>query len=121
METQAQKCTRLVAALEDLTNQESDCVRGRDFATIVSIQRRAAPLIEHLVVHGPAVADAALRGRIAAIIARREETAASISREVETTRRKLDALKDNQRVVWQIAPVYGRRTNVPRSRLRVVG
>ena len=120
METLRQRCGRLIGALEDLADQESACVRSNDFAAAIAVQRRAAPLVADLVEKGPAVADAALRQRLATVIALREQTTIEIQRRIEDTRNKLDALRLTRNRVSQVAPVYG-STRAPRSRLRAVG
>ncbi len=120
METPAQACTRLVAALEELVAQEVACVQARDYAAVISLQQRAAPIVNHLIAHGPDVADAKLRDRIAAIIARRNESQARLATDIEETRQRLTAIEGSQRRAAQVAPVYGRPAE-PRRRLSALG
>jgi hypothetical protein len=51
METPAQRCARIVSALEDLVNQEAAALRAGDFDAVNEIQDRAAPLVEFLALH----------------------------------------------------------------------
>lgn len=120
METAAQACARLVTALEDLAAQEAVCLQTRNFDAVVSIQNRAAPLVEHLAKHGPEVADDELRNRIAAVLARRTETGAWLMAEIERTRERLNSLQANQRRVSKIAPAYSQSAG-PRRQFSAVG
>lgn len=120
METPRQRCVRLIAALEDLADQESACVRANDFAAVIDVQRRAAPLVAYLIDHGPSVADAGIRQRLGTVIALRDRTAAEIQRRVNETRHKLDELRMAQQRVSQVAPVYG-TTRPSRRKLCAVG
>jgi hypothetical protein len=121
METPAQMCARLVAALEDLSSQEAISLQTRNFAAAISIQERAAPLVEHLAVHGPEVADELLRCRIAALLERRHETGRWLVTEIERTRQQLHAMDVNRRRVAQVAPVYGAGVSAGRRQLSAVG
>ncbi len=120
METEAQTCSRLVTALEDLADQEAASMRSRDFAAVVEIQKRAGPLVRHLAEHGPRVADAAFRRRVSAVIQRREMNEAWLSAEIEKTREQLHVLDAGRRRAAQVAPVYG-HVGFRRNRLRAVG
>jgi len=122
METPAQTCLRLLAALEDLAVQEASALDARDFAAAVVIQERAAPLVEHLAAHGPEIADrdAAFRARVAAFHARRQQTGEWLATQVARAREELHRMQVGQRRVAQIAPVYG-RAGRPRRQLCVVG
>jgi len=108
METPAQTCARLLVALEDLAEQEATSLQARDFAAVVHLQQRAAPLVAHLAEHGPAVADDALRARIAAWLAHRHETGKWLADQIERTKEQLLKLEASHRRAAQIAPVYGR-------------
>lgn len=112
METSAQTCVRLLIALEDLAAQEAAALDARDFPAAVTIQERAAPLVEHLATHGPAVAekDAAFRARVAAFHAHRLKRGEWLAAQVDRVRAELHQMDASQRRVKQIAPVYGRAT-----------
>ena len=60
MQTTAQTCARLLSALEDLGEREAVMVREGDVTMVAELQARAAPLVDYLGTHGPAVADGAL-------------------------------------------------------------
>ncbi|HVU31943.1 MAG TPA: hypothetical protein VHE61_00815 [Opitutaceae bacterium] len=119
-ETTSQRCVRLVGALEDLAAEELANLRLRDFATVLSIQKRAAALVDDLVIHGPAVADESLRSRIAGVIARRTEAATWLATEIEVTRTELQSVETKQRRMARVAPVYG-GVRPQRKRLFAVG
>jgi hypothetical protein len=107
METPAQTCARLVAALEELVAREAATLEARDFAAVVEIQQRAAPLVELLGAHAEDVTDSALRERIRVLIARRHQTGEWLSEQIEKTREALALANEGRRRVKQIAPVYG--------------
>jgi hypothetical protein len=120
METPAQMCVRLLAALEDLSTQEAACLDARDFSAVVRLQERAAPLVTHLAEHGPAVADAALRTRIAALLTRRAQCGEWLAEQIAQTKEKLREIEAAQRRVSRFAPAYGQGMAVS-QRLCAVG
>lgn len=107
METPAQMCERLVTALEDLAGQEAATLETRDFAAVIAIQDRAAPLVDLLVAHAPAVTDRAVRTRITALLAKRHRTGEWLSEQIARTREELQRTETAQRRVAQVAPAYG--------------
>ena len=115
-------CARLLTALEDLAAQEASALDARDFVAAVAIQQRAAPLVEHLALHGPAIADEdpAFRARVEAFQSRRRQTGEWLATQVERTREELRQMQASQRRVAQVAPVYGRGSQASRQ-LCVVG
>ncbi|MEO5959540.1 MAG: hypothetical protein ABIZ49_08085 [Opitutaceae bacterium] len=120
METPAQMCARLLLALEDLTAQEAATLEARDFTAAIAIQDRAAPLVNLLATHGPAVADGALRGRIAALLVRRNRTGEWLAEQLVRAREELQQNQVAQRRVAQVAPAYGKANATPRQ-LSAVG
>lgn len=120
METPVQTCTRLLAALEDLAGQEAASLAGRDFAAVLQLQDRSAPLVAHLAAHGPAVADATLRQRIATWLAGRQRTSASLATEIAQAKTELQQIATSRRQAARVAPAYGRLTGSSRH-LCVVG
>jgi hypothetical protein len=121
MENPAQMCARLVAALEDLTAQEAASLEARDFEATIVLQDRAAPLIEHLVTHWPAVADSSLKTRILAVISRRNKTGEWLAEQIAETRRQLQETQVAERRVARIAPAYGLAAAGARRQLHEVG
>ncbi len=115
MRDSAQRCPRLVAALEDLAAQEEASLKARDFAAIESIQERLGALVKNLVLHVSG-ADAELRLRIAAVQARRERTSEWLATELARTREELRETEVSQRRVAKIAPVYGAVPATARAR-----
>lgn len=107
METAAQICTRLLGALEDMADGEAASLRHQDFAALAEIQDRSAPLIEYLALHGPAVADHALRARVWEYLRRRAQTGERLELQLAEARTEVRRTQDGQRRVARIAPVYG--------------
>ncbi len=120
METPTQMAARLVTALEVIARDEAACLGVRDFAGVAHLRERADPLVRHLAEHGPAVADAALRARIAAFLGRHRETGDWLAGQIERTAEQLRDVEAARRRVTRVAPAYGRGDGVPR-RLCAVG
>ena len=107
METPAQTCARLVAALEDMAASEAASVQNRDFSAVVDIQERAAPLIDYLTSNGPRYADGGLQLRIQALAGHRRRTGESLSAQIAEAKENLQSTRASQFRVARIAPVYG--------------
>ena len=107
METPAQACARLVGALEEMADCEAATLRNGDFAAVAEIQERAAPLVEYLATHGPAVADNALRARVWELLRRRAQTGEWLELQLAEARSALQTTQASQQRVARIAPVYG--------------
>lgn len=108
METPLQSCARITDALEDLVRQEAAALHGGDFATLVLLQDRAAPLVEHLVAHQHQISSRELRSRVTAVIALRNQTSERLAQQIEQTGDELRAMDASRRRVAQVAPAYGR-------------
>lgn len=108
METPTQMCARLVAALEDLANQEAATLQARDFARAVEIQDRAAPLVDLLVAHAPEVTDESIRARVAALLEKRNRTGEWLAEQMAKVREELQQTRAAQGRAAKIAPAYGR-------------
>jgi hypothetical protein len=122
METAAQRCLRIVGALEDLVHQESAALAKRDWAAAEVVQERAAPLVDFLAASTLEDAErGALRARIAALQQRRAETSRSLSLQIAQARSELQQAMAVKRRVAQIAPAYGSGTPPARHRLQAQG
>ena len=122
METSAQRCLRIVAALEDLVHQESASLAKRDWTSVEAVQERAGPLVDFLAAHSPTSADdAALRARIAALQQRREETSRSLGEQIAQARIELQQAQAAKRRLSRIAPAYGSGVSVTPHRLQAMG
>ena len=121
MQTPAQRCVRIMAALEDLAEQEAAALANGDYPSLLALQDRTGPLVDFFVASAPAfVSSPDLRPRLAALQRRRQKTSDALALEIETRRRELQQMKFTERRVAQIAPVYGRPA-APRRQLQVVG
>ena len=121
MDSLLRQFTRLVAALEDLAEQESAAMVHRDFASLLAIQERAEPLVAFLVSAGNRDSiPAELSIRIATLRARREQTSRALAAELDKTRRELEETSVAQRQVARVAPAYGGGT-IARRQLLAVG
>jgi hypothetical protein len=122
METSAQRCARIVTALEDLVAQEAAGLANRDFPAVLALQPSIAPLVDFLVASGnPSVEAAGLRSRVLALHHQRRLTTESLGAEVVRARVELQQLQVNQHRVGRIAPVYGQAATASRPQLQAVG
>jgi hypothetical protein len=121
METPAQRCGRLVAALDDLAAQEAVALHARRFEEARAVQNRAAPLVDFLVACGVDVADDALRSRVSALLLRRNQTDKWLADQIERVRAELQQSEETQRRLAQVAPAYGRSGTSFRRQLKAVG
>lgn len=122
MQTPAQRCARLVSALEDLAAQEEASLQTRDFVAIESIQVRTGALVDDLVALAASM-DVSLRARIESIHARRERSSEWLAQEMTRARAELRETDAARGRVARIAPVYGRTPAASREsgRLSFVG
>jgi hypothetical protein len=120
METPAQRCHRLIGALDDLAAQEAASLAAGDIEAVLALQKRAAPLVQDLGARGPAVADEGLRSRVAAWLGRRRQIMDCLSTRMEEARRQIGQLDASRRRVAQVGPAYARNEGSA-QRLRLVG
>lgn len=121
MQTTAERCARLTAALGDLAAQEAAALAAQDFDAVLALQDRAGPIVELLAAHADEISRRpALRAELDTIRARRARTLEQISTETERTRSELAETGVAQRRVARIAPVYGRAAMAV-SQLHAVG
>lgn len=122
METAAQRCLRIVTALEDLVHQESASLAKRDWPGAEAVQTRAAPLVDFLAANVPASTDdAALRERIAALQQRRAETSRSLGLQIAQAKSELQQAQVARRRLAKFAPAYGIGSAPTRHRLQAQG
>src|SRR4051812_8084231 len=120
MATMADQFSRVLGALEDLAAQEALLIHAQNYVEVATVQERMAPLIRFLI-EGVAAADAALRDRIAALVARRDRMQQYLAAEVEKKRKEMAQLELSRRRIAQVAPAYGLReaaAGVPRLSVR---
>lgn len=120
METLAQRCGRIAAALEDLVTQESVALRTRDFEAVDTIADRAAPLVEWLSAYAHAIPAQAAE-RIAAVQSRRAENLELLTAEMALGREELQQIAAARRRAVQIVPAYRRGVSPLAKRLSAVG
>ena len=115
MEKPQQTFNRLVGALDDLVTQEAATLAERDYEAAIKIQDRAEPLVSAIVDLGAVVADAVARARVAGLLARRQHSIDLLESQLATARAELMAVQESTLRVSQIAPVYGRAPQLPRT------
>ncbi len=112
MPASAQQCERIAAALGDLASQEAASLGQDDFATVLTIQDRAAPLVAFLAENIPLLdggVPAGVRVDLAAIFERRAQTAALLDDKVSALRASMAEARAAQGRAARVAPVYGSR------------
>lgn len=117
METQAEKCARLVTALEDLAAQEAATWQVGDFAEAALIQLRAAPLVDFIATAGLQAADSEFQARVATLLNLRRQSVERIAAEIRTVRAELQIMESRERTVARVAPAYGSRVDSARRQL----
>jgi hypothetical protein len=117
METPRQTALRLLTALEDLAGQESVMLHSLDFVEAVAIQERAGPLIEKLSSLAVDPEVAALRPRVASLIARREQNRHFLDAQLARLQSELRRIDEARARLARVAPVYTPAAAVPVSRL----
>jgi hypothetical protein len=121
METPAHACVRVIAALDDLVEQEAAALRNEDWTAVAGLQERIEPLVDFLTLEGMQGTNGSeLRDRMAAVYARREGTSRLLARTIEQTKRDLEQTRVVRRRVAQIAPAYA-GIAATRHRLQAVG
>jgi hypothetical protein len=121
MEAPAHACVRVIAALDDLVEQEAAALRNEDWTAVAGLQERIGPLVDFLTLEGMQGTNGSeLRDRMAAVYARREGTSRLLARTIEQTKRDLEQTRVVRRRVAQIAPAYA-GIAATRHRLQAVG
>lgn len=120
METTAQTCARLLSALEDLGEREAMMLREGDFEMVAEIQSRAAPLVQYLGTHGPAIADGPFLARIRAFLLRRKDSGEWLAARIAQARSELQQIRATEVRAARIVPAYSAPV-LPVSRLSAVG
>jgi hypothetical protein len=120
METAAQTCARLLAALEDLASQEAASLEARDFTAVVHLQQQAAPLVQMLAEHASEITEPAIRQRVRDFLERRRKTGEWLEEQIALTRDRLRELDASRSRLTRVAPAYGQGANAA-PRLVAVG
>lgn len=110
METPAQRCERIVSALEDLAAQEAASIAQGDFAAVEALHERTAPLVEFLADAGSeSLSVSGLRRRLVAVYERRHRSGEALAAAMARTRLELAQTQAAQRRVARVAPAYGQQ------------
>ena len=120
MNSLAQTFARLLTALEDLLTQEAVLLQVADYPGVLALQQRSAPLVDRLASLA-AHADAAVRRRVAAVVARRAEAMELLAAEITRTRVELSDMQASQHRAARIAPVYGSTPAPHAGKLSAIG
>ena len=106
MEKPLQAATRMLTALEELTEQESVLLRTLDFVDAVSIQERAAPLVEQLSALAVYPEVAGLRPRVAGLIERRQQSRHFLDAQLGRLQAELRRIDEARSRLSRVAPAY---------------
>lgn len=113
-------CSRILAALEDLVEQESAVVHVGDYEALDRIQSQTEPLITFLAANASAAFAAGLQNRILALRATRHRTATKLSHDMTRNRDELRLVSGRQGLIARVAPAYGSNAGGSRQ-LSLVG
>jgi hypothetical protein len=120
METPAQQCTRLLAALKDLLAEESVLIGAQDYAAVTRIQERAAPLVERLAALAPA-ADIEARASAISVMALRNQNLERMAAQIAAVEGALEQTREARSRLTQVAPAYRSSPPIAVRRLRAIG
>lgn len=119
MPASAAQCARIASALDDLAGQEAASLAQEDFAAVLTIQDRAAPLVAFLAEHLPALGageSADVRRDVAGIFERRRSTAALLDDKLAALRGAMAETAAARGRAARVAPIYGARRGAPAPR-----
>jgi hypothetical protein len=117
METPFQTAMRLLAALEDLVEQESTLLHAHDSIGAVEIQNRTAPLVEKLAALAVDPEVTALQPRVAALIDRRQQNGQFLDTELNRLQDELRRVDEARSRLARLLPAYVSAPPTPSSRL----
>lgn len=106
METPLQTATRLLAALDDLASQESVLLRTLDFVDAVSLQERAAPLVDQLAALANHPEVAVLRSKVTALVDKRQQSRQFLDAELGRLQAELRRIDEARTRLSRVAPAY---------------
>lgn len=120
METTAQRCRRIIAALEELVEQEATALTNGDLTGVLALQDRTAALVDFLVSEVSGAGHLDLRTRLSALHTRRSQTSRLLAQRIESSREELHRMRSARVRVAQVAPAYGAAAAAG-HRLQLVG
>lgn len=106
MATPLQTARRLLAALDDLAQQEHWHLQAEEWVEAVALTERAAPVVTELcrLADDPTVA--ALRPQVASVMARRQASMAGLDSHMVRAQTELQRLGEARRRLAHVAPAY---------------
>jgi uncharacterized protein YicC (UPF0701 family) len=121
MEDPEQAITRLLGALEVLFDQEAIQVANADHAGVLGAQERITPIVERLSHLCSESANAAIRAKVAVLLAKRRVTEDGLAAHIARIRGELNRTHAAQHRLARIAPAYlSRGGSQAPQRLRAV-
>lgn len=106
METPLQIATRLLAALEDITSQESVLLRTLDFVDAVALQERAAPLVDQLAALAKHPDVSTLRRQVSALVDKRQQSRHFLDAQLGRLQSELRRIDEARTRLAKVAPAY---------------
>lgn len=117
METPLQTATRLLAALEELSGQETILIRTMEFVEAVAVQERAAPLVATLCELAVDPAVAALRPRVTGLLDRWGQNYHFLDTQLARLNEELQRVTEARGRLRHVAPAYRTVPAAAESRL----
>ncbi len=106
MATSLQTAHRLLTALDDLAQQEHLHLQAEEWVEAVELTERAAPIVTELCRLADEPAVAALRPRVASVIARRQASMDGLDSHIVRAQAELQRLGEARRRLACVAPAY---------------
>jgi hypothetical protein len=106
VESTEQAMMRLLGALEVLFDQEAIHVSSGNHAGILAAQARITPVIERLASLSGTSDNAAMRGRVAVLLAKRKVSEDGMAAHLARIREELNRTHMARRTLAKVAPAY---------------
>lgn len=117
MESALQSATRLLAALEELSAEETVLIRTMDFVEATAVRERAAPLVERLCTLAAEPSVQGLRARVTTVLERSEQNFHFLNAQLTRLNEELARVTEARHRLRRVAPIYRISTRPVESRL----
>jgi hypothetical protein len=107
----------LLAALEELTAQESVLLRTLDFADAVAVQERAGPLVDQLSALAIHPEVSSLRDKVLRLVERRQQSRLLLDAQLGRLQSELRRLDEARTCLTRVAPAYAGVSRAGNSKL----
>jgi len=117
MESPLQTASRLLAALETLSAEETTLIRTMDFVEATAVRERAAPLVERLCELAAEPAVQSLRPQVTTLLERSAQNFHFLNAQLTRLNEELTRVTEARHRLRRVAPVYKIASRPTESRL----